>query len=150
MIPSDLLDGSVLLLSPEPQAHTRTLAELGIYLSASIRSDTRLGRLLTAFSGTSEALIVQSDAITISIPISEWAEINAAGAAPSKRLGATPAEPEQIQNPSETRISPQARVGHRADLILMLQQKTRARLTQKEQRDANRAGRTHEEKRQNQ
>lgn len=150
MIPSNLLDGSVLLLSAEPQTHTRTLAELGIYLSTSIRSDSQLGRLLTEFSGTREALIVQSDGITMAIPISEWAEINVAGSAPSKRLGATRAEPEQSRNPSEGRIDPQARVGHRADLILMLQQKTRTRLTQAKQQEALHAGRTHEEKRQNQ
>lgn len=150
MIPRDLLDGSVLLLSPEPQTHTRTLAELGIYLSASVRSDTRLGLLLTAFSGTSEALIVQNDGITMSIPISEWATIPAAGATPSKRFGTTSVEPEQNPLPSTARTGPEASVGHRADLIHLLQQKTRARLAQKDQKEAGRSGRNHEERRQNQ
>lgn len=150
MIPSNLIDGSVLLLSTEPQSHTRALAERGIYISASARSDTRLGRLLTAFSGSREAVIVQSDGISLAIPITDWNQLAANGTAPAKRLTGPANEPEPIPAPTRQQRHNQHQVGHRDDLILMLQQKTRARLTQKEQHDANRAGRTHEEKRQNQ
>ncbi|MCI1901843.1 MAG: hypothetical protein LKI93_03840 [Bifidobacteriaceae bacterium] len=126
---SDLPDGEIILLSRNPERHARTLAENGIYISASIRAATRYGCLLSVQAGSEEALVVtRGPSLMICVPVTSWDRI-VAGAGPVKRLRHA-----EDTNDAETVDDiamgiPEGSTGHRDDLIVMLQQRAQAIMT---------------------